>query len=109
MNNLRNRGVEDILIAVVPSRRMEAFDCQVIDCLKGFPPSHRLQTNDCRAVDAISAAFPDTTVQTCVRHWARTNGAFNGSLHLVRHSLNFCGWKGRKNVANSPKRIYSIA
>ncbi len=35
MNNLRNRGVEDILIAVV-------------DGLKGFP-------------DAINAAFPDTT------------------------------------------------
>ena len=38
MNNLRNRGVEDTLIAVV-------------DGLKGFP-------------DAINAAFPDTTVQT---------------------------------------------
>jgi putative transposase len=54
MNNLRNRGVEDILIAVV-------------DGLKGFP-------------DAINAAFPETTVQTCI-------------VHLVRHSLNFCGWK----------------
>ncbi len=38
MNNLRNRGVEDILIAVV-------------DRLKGFP-------------DAINAAFPDTTGQS---------------------------------------------
>lgn len=47
MNNLRNRGVEDILIAVVPSRRMQAFDCRVTDGLKGFP-------------DAINAAFPDT-------------------------------------------------
>jgi transposase-like protein len=42
MNNLRNRGVEDILIAVV-------------DGLKGFP-------------DAINAAFPETTVQTCIVH-----------------------------------------
>ena len=67
MNNLRNRGVEDILIAVV-------------DGLKGFP-------------DAINAAFPDTTVQTCI-------------VHLVRHSLNFCGWKDRKEVAKSLKRIY---
>ena len=67
MNNLRNRGVEDILIAVV-------------DGLKGFP-------------DAINAAFPDTTVQTCI-------------VHLVRHSLNFCGWKDRKNVAKDLKRIY---
>ena len=67
MNNLRNRGVEDILIAVV-------------DGLKGFP-------------DAINAAFPDTTVQTCI-------------VHLVRHSLNFCGWKDRKTVAKDLKRIY---
>jgi putative transposase len=67
MNTLRNRGVEDILIAVV-------------DGLKGFP-------------DAINAAFPETTVQTCI-------------VHLVRHSLNFCGWKDRKNVAKDLKRIY---
>ena len=67
MNNLRNRGVEDILIAVV-------------DGLKGFP-------------DAINAAFPETTVQTCI-------------VHLMRHSLNFCGWKDRKNVAKDLKRIY---
>jgi putative transposase len=42
MNELRNRGVEDILIAVD-------------DGLKGFP-------------DAIQAAFPDTIVQTCIVH-----------------------------------------
>ncbi|HYJ30042.1 MAG TPA: IS256 family transposase, partial [Allosphingosinicella sp.] len=45
MNELRNRGVEDILIAVV-------------DGLKGFP-------------DAIQAVFPDTTVQTCIVHLLR--------------------------------------
>jgi len=43
-----------------------------------------------------SAAFPDTTVQTCI-------------VHLVRHSLNFCGWKDRKNVAKNLKRIYQAA
>ena len=63
-------GFEDILIAVV-------------DGQKGFP-------------DAINAAFPETTVQTCI-------------VHLVRHSLNFCGWKDRKNVAKDLKRIYSTA
>jgi transposase-like protein len=67
MNNLKNRGLEDILIAVV-------------DGLKGFP-------------DAINAAYPDTTVQTCI-------------VHLVRHSLNFCSWKDRKDVAKSLKVIY---
>jgi putative transposase len=40
-----NRGVEDILIAVV-------------DGLKGFP-------------EAITAVFPDTTVQTCIVHLLR--------------------------------------
>ena len=70
MNNLRNRGVDDILIAVV-------------DGLKGFP-------------DAINAAFPETEVQTCI-------------VHLVRHSLNFCGWKDRKAVAKDLKRIYQAA
>jgi putative transposase len=45
MNELRNRGVEDILIAVV-------------DGLKGFP-------------EAILAAFPQATVQTCIVHLLR--------------------------------------
>ena len=80
MNNLRNRGVDDILIAVVPSRACKIMHCRARDGLKGFP-------------DAINAAFPDTTVQTCI-------------VHLVRHSLNFCGWKDRKEVAKDLKRIY---
>jgi putative transposase len=45
MNELRNRGVEDILLAVV-------------DGLKGFP-------------DAIRAVFPETTVQSCIVHLLR--------------------------------------
>ena len=67
MNELRNRGVQDILIAVV-------------DGLKGFP-------------EAITAAFPETTVQTCI-------------VHLVRHSLNFCSWKDRKAVAAGLRDVY---
>ncbi len=81
MNELKNRGLQDILIAVV-------------DGLKGFP-------------EAITAAFPETMIQTCVRQWARTDGAFAGSLHLVRHRLNFCSWKDRKAVAADLRRIYS--
>jgi putative transposase len=46
MNELKNRGVEDVLIAVV-------------DGLKGFP-------------EAITAVFPQTTVQTCIVHTIRT-------------------------------------
>ncbi len=45
MNDLRNRGVQDILIAVV-------------DGLKGFP-------------EAITTAFPETMVQTCIVHLIR--------------------------------------
>ncbi|EDP61581.1 transposase, mutator type [alpha proteobacterium BAL199] len=47
MNELKNRGVEDILIAVV-------------DGLKGFP-------------DAITAVFPEATVQTCIVHLLRNS------------------------------------
>jgi len=45
MNELGNRGVEDVLLAVV-------------DGLKGFP-------------EAIVAVFPETTVQTCIVHLLR--------------------------------------
>ena len=47
MNELKNRGVEDILIAVV-------------DGLKGFP-------------EAINAVFAETTVQTCIVHLLRNS------------------------------------
>ena len=50
VNELRNRGVKDILIAVV-------------DGLKGFP-------------EAINAAFPQTLVQTCIVHLLRNALAF---------------------------------
>jgi putative transposase len=47
MNELRNRGVEDVLLAVV-------------DGLKGFP-------------DAIRAVFPEAVVQTCIVHLLRNS------------------------------------
>jgi putative transposase len=50
MNDLKTRGVQDILIAVV-------------DGLKGFP-------------EAIAAAFPETVVQTCIVHLIRSSLAF---------------------------------
>jgi putative transposase len=50
MNELKNRGVEDVLIAVA-------------DGLKGFP-------------EAIAAVFPDATVQTCIVHLLRQSLAF---------------------------------
>src|ERR687885_207634 len=50
MNELRNRGVEDLLLAVV-------------DGLKGFP-------------EAITAVFPGSLVQTCIVHLRRQSLAF---------------------------------
>src|ERR1051325_7690500 len=50
INELKARGVDDILIAVV-------------DGLKGFP-------------EAITTAFPQTTVQTCIVHLIRNSLAF---------------------------------
>lgn len=67
MNELKNRGVGDILIAVV-------------DGLKGF-------------LEAISAVFPQTVVQTCI-------------VHLIRHSMDFASWKGRKTLTCALKVIY---
>jgi transposase-like protein len=67
MNELKTRGVEDILIAVV-------------DGLKGFP-------------EAIRAVYEQTTVQTCI-------------VHLLRHSLSYCGWQDRPLVAAELKGIY---
>src|SRR5829696_1834966 len=52
MTELKNRGVEDVLLAVV-------------DGLKGFP-------------EAILAVFPEATVQTCVVHTIRTQSLGGG-------------------------------
>lgn len=51
-----------------------------VDGLKGFP-------------EAIEAVFPKTEVQLCI-------------VHLVRYSLNYVGWKLRKQVATDLKKIY---
>jgi transposase-like protein len=67
-NELRTRGVQDVLIAVV-------------DGLTGLP-------------DALEAAFPQTTVQTCL-------------VHLVRNSLAFTGWKDRTALAAALRPIYT--
>ena len=54
-----------------------------VDGLKGFP-------------EAIESVFPKTEVQLCI-------------VHLVRHSLNYVGWKERKEVATDLKMIYTSA
>ena len=70
VTELKNRGLEDILIACV-------------DGLKGFP-------------EAIETVYPKTEVQLCI-------------VHMVRHSLNFVGWKERKEVAADLRKIYTAA
>lgn len=57
------------------------FAC--VDGLKGFP-------------EAIETVYPKTEVQLCI-------------VHMVRHSLNFVGWKQRKEVAADLRRVYTAA
>jgi putative transposase len=54
-----------------------------VDGLKGFP-------------EAIETVFPQAQVQLCI-------------VHLVRNSLNYVGWKQRKQVAADLKLIYRAA
>ena len=61
-NELKARGVQDILIAVT-------------DGLKGME-------------QALGAVFPATTLQTCI-------------VHLIRSSLDYAGWKDRKELAKA--------
>jgi putative transposase len=45
---------------------------------------------------AIETVFPQAQVQLCI-------------VHLVRHSLNYVGWKQRKEVASDLQEIYRAA
>lgn len=65
--DLRARGCEDILIAVT-------------DGLKGMP-------------EALEAAFPRTTLQTCI-------------VHLIRHSLEYASWRDRLPLASALRTVY---
>lgn len=64
LNDLRNRGVQDILIAVV-------------DGLKGFP-------------EAIEAAFPETQVQTCIVHLLRHSMRWCGCCPPQKNGIIMC-------------------
>ena len=69
-NELKTRGCQDILIAVV-------------DGLKGL-------------TEAIGAAYPRTTVQTCI-------------VHLIRNSLDYASYRDRKSLAQALRPIYTAA
>jgi putative transposase len=68
MTELKNRGVSDMFLVCC-------------DGLKGFP-------------EAIEAAFPRSTVQTCI-------------VHMIRNSIRFVAWADRKPVVEALKPIYS--
>lgn len=86
MNDIRNRGTEDILIAV-------------IDGLKGFP-------------EAIEAVFPQTCIQTCIVHLLRYSmhfaswkerKALAGALRpIYRAGTAEEAWRLFEEFANSP-------
>lgn len=69
-NDLRMRGCLDILIAVT-------------DGLKGMS-------------EALEAAYPRTTLQTCL-------------VHLIRNSLDLASWKDRKTLAVALRAVYTAA
>jgi len=71
------------VVTDLKSRGVQDILIACVDGLKGFP-------------EAIETIFPQTDVQLCI-------------VHLVRHSLNYVGWKERKTVAADLKRIYSAA
>ncbi|HVZ89204.1 MAG TPA: IS256 family transposase [Polyangia bacterium] len=68
MTELKNRGVADMLLVCC-------------DGLKGFP-------------EAIEAAFPRSTIQTCI-------------VHMIRNSVRFVAWADRKPLVAALKPIYS--
>jgi putative transposase len=71
------------VVTDLKSRGVQDIFIACVDGLKGFP-------------EAIESVFPQTDVQLCM-------------VHLVRHSLNYVGWKERKAVAADLKLIYGAA
>ena len=70
-------------MAVLSVRGSADIFIACVDGLKGFP-------------EAVESVFPQTEVQLCI-------------VHLVHHSLNYVGWKQRKEVAADLKTIYTSA
>jgi putative transposase len=71
------------VVTELKNRGVEDIFIACVDGLKGLP-------------EAIETVFPKTEVQLCI-------------VHLVRQSLNYVGWKQRKEVAADLRLIYSAA
>jgi putative transposase len=65
------------------SRGLEHILIACVDGLKGFP-------------QAISTHYPQALVQLCI-------------VHMVRNSLNFVGWKDKREAAAQLRAIYTAA
>jgi putative transposase len=71
------------IVTELKNRGVSDIFIACVDGLKGFP-------------EAIETVYPDAQIQLCL-------------VHLVRHSLNYVGWKQRKEVAADLKSIYRAA
>jgi putative transposase len=71
------------IVTELKNRGVRDIFIACVDGLKGFP-------------EAIETVFPQAQVQLCI-------------VHLVRHSLNYVGWKQRKEVAADLQTIYRAA
>ena len=71
------------VVTELRNRGVQDLFIACVDGLKGLP-------------EAIETVFPKTEVQLCI-------------VHLLRQSLNYVGWKQRKEVASDLKPIYSAA
>ncbi len=71
------------IVTELKNRGVSDIFIACVDGLKGFP-------------EAIETVFPQAQVQLCI-------------VHLVRHSLNYVGWKQRKEVAADLQNIYRAA
>lgn len=71
------------VVTDLKNRGVQDIFIACVDGLKGFP-------------EAIEAVYPQAAVQLCI-------------VHLVRNSLNYVGWKMRKQIAGDLKRIYQSA
>ncbi len=80
LNDLKRRGVNDVLIACV-------------DGLKGFP-------------DAIEATFPQTWVQTCIVHPIRPSLRYVNYRDRKKVAVNY---RDRQKVAAALRPIYTAA
>jgi putative transposase len=71
------------IVTELKNRGVKDVFIACVDGLKGFP-------------ETIETVFPQSQVQLCI-------------VHMVRHSLNFVGYKERKEVATDLQKIYHSA